>query len=173
MFALPLRLIMLSPGRSRRKHYGLLVPPTDNVHLIFLLCDSGGGEFMDLVFEGVLSHPGACHGPLYIPQLFFIVRRALQSCEHRMFQQTLFLSCDFPIFREFEFPANLSTGNSLFCALWRWFSWMNGSSCSQYFTVTWPVKVSFHYWWLSLWSTVVKTFFFLQSMAVLLLFQVG
>lgn len=64
----PLWHILLAPGRKRRKHYGLLVPPTDNVHLIPLLYGSGRGEFMDLVLEGVLSHPSACHGPCIFPR---------------------------------------------------------------------------------------------------------
>lgn len=53
----------LSSGRNRRKHYGLLVPPTDDVNLILLHYGSDRGKYMDLVFEGVLSHPSTCHGP--------------------------------------------------------------------------------------------------------------
>lgn len=49
--------------RNRRKHYGLLVPPTDSVNLILMLYVSGRGEYMDLVFEGVLSHLSACQSP--------------------------------------------------------------------------------------------------------------
>lgn len=41
----------------------MLVRPTDNVNLILMLYGSGRGEYMDLVFGGVLSHPSACHGP--------------------------------------------------------------------------------------------------------------
>lgn len=96
MFAFPLCLIILSPGRNRRKRYGLLVPPTDNVHLIPLLYGSGRGEFMDLVFEGVLSLPWS----LYIPQLLGIARSASQPCKHGAFQQVLFLSCGSPILFE-------------------------------------------------------------------------
>lgn len=74
--------LLYSLGRNRRKHYGLLVPPTDPVNLILMLYGSGRGEYMDLVFEGVLSHPTAC--PILVPQLL-IIAQFIAACEHRAF----------------------------------------------------------------------------------------
>lgn len=122
-FALPLWLIMLSPGRNRRKHYGLLVPPTDNVYLIFLLCGSGRGEFMDLVPEGVLSHPSACHGPCIFPSSFLLQEVHCSPVNTEHFNKHPFSAVVYPFcLRGFEFPANPSTGNSLFWTVWEWYS---------------------------------------------------
>lgn len=60
--------------------YGLLVPLTDNVHLIALLC--ARGEFMGLVFEGVLSHPSICYGPCIFSALSYCQECILQPCGH-------------------------------------------------------------------------------------------
>lgn len=66
--------------------------------------------------KGVLSHPSACHGPCIFPssQLLEIMHCSRENTER--FNRRYFSAVVHPFcLGGFEFPANPSTGNSLFC----------------------------------------------------------
>lgn len=155
MFAFPLWLTLLSSGRNRRKHYGLLVSLTDNVRLIALLC--GRGEFMDLVFEGVLSHPSTCHGPCIFPALSYcqecIAALWTPNISTNTISQLWFTRS---VWEEFNFQQIHLL--DIVCFAPFWVIWMEEWRLlhRQYFRLTWLVEVSFHHCWLSLWGTKGK-----------------
>jgi len=71
---------------------------------------------MDLVSEGVLSRPSACHGPCTFPSSWLLqgVHRSPMNREH--FNKCFVSAVVHPFcLRGFEFPGNPFTGNSLVC----------------------------------------------------------